>query len=482
MNGHTRLSLPAPEPAVATPGPWSFERLLPSHTRYAALVGMVLMLWGLGGRDPLLMAGVGFSFVLIVHLSWRFGEPPAVVFALVYSWLQFAVTPIRAHLIDAEVDGMYGGYPVTEATWLGLAAVVCWALGFRLAQWGHPPIALPSRTEISLPGAILLHLFFVWLAGSIFYLAPPVLKGALPAIEMVSLGTLLMLGLVAYRTPGQWYWFWLVLGVTIVASLGTFFADFQKPLIVALLVLLTAPGGLRLRQVVPATVLVVTALVLGVLWTAVKSPYRDYLSKGTGAQVVLVERDDAVARLVDMVLDLDRERLAGAVDAMWDRIAYVEFFASALSTVPRIVPHQDGEIWRAAVEHVLMPRILFPNKPILDDTRHTERFITHIQHSARDTSISIGFPAEAYVDFGVPWMFLPILALGVFQGLLFRTVLNLWRPYPYFAAAVIVAFGLGIGDAGGNAAKVLAATIYVFLVLAGLRLAMLTAFAIQRRG
>lgn len=482
MNGHSSPSVPVPEPAVATPGPWSVERSLPAHTRYAVLVGLALTLWGLGGRDPLLMAGVGLSFVLIVHLTWRIGEPPAVVFAMAYSWLQFAVTPIRARLSDAEVDAMYAGYPVTEATWFGLGAVVCWALGFRLAQWRHPPIVVPKQREIGLPGAILLHLFFVWLAGSIFYLAPPVLKGALPALEMVSLGTLLMLGLVAYRTPGQWYWFWLVLGATVLSSLGTFFADFQRPLIVALLVLLTVPGGLRLRQVVPATVLVLTASVLGVLWTAVKSPYRDYLSRGTGAQVVLVEREEAIARLVDMVMDLDRERLVGAVDAMWDRIAYVEFFASALSTVPRIVPHQEGDVWRAAVEHVLMPRILFPNKPILDDTLHTERFITHIQHSARDTSISIGFPAEAYVDFGVPWMFLPILALGVFQGLLFRTLLNLWRPYPYFAAAVIVAYGLGVGDAGGNVAKVLAGSIYVFLVLAGLRLAMLMALAIQRRG
>ena len=36
------------------------------------------------------------------------------------------------------------------------------------------------------------------------------------------------------------------------------------------------------------------------------------------------------------------------------------------------------------------------------------------------TSIGIGYMAESYIDFGPIYMFVPILLLGVFYGLIYR--------------------------------------------------------------
>ena len=62
------------------------------------------------------------------------------------------------------------------------------------------------------------------------------------------------------------------------------------------------------------------------------------------------------------------------------------------------------------------------------------------------TSIGIGYMAESYVDFGPVLMFLPILLLGVFYGLIYRLfVIN----------SRYVLLGCGIATAilvfGGNA-------------------------------
>jgi hypothetical protein len=36
------------------------------------------------------------------------------------------------------------------------------------------------------------------------------------------------------------------------------------------------------------------------------------------------------------------------------------------------------------------------------------------------TSIAFGYAAESYVDFGIPWMFLPVAAYGALMGVAYR--------------------------------------------------------------
>ena len=78
-----------------------------------------------------------------------------------------------------------------------------------------------------------------------------------------------------------------------------------------------------------------------------------------------------------------------------------------------------------AIKHVLLPRFLFPNKPALDDSARAS-YYTGIEVAGVEegTSIGIGYMGESYIDFGPIGMFVPILCLGLFYGLIYRFFVN----------------------------------------------------------
>ena len=76
------------------------------------------------------------------------------------------------------------------------------------------------------------------------------------------------------------------------------------------------------------------------------------------------------------------------------------------------------------------------------------------QRTSRDTSISMGYMAEAYIDFGPIFMFLPIAGLGLFIGAFYRRLLS--RP--------------GLGAALGVALAPFALMPALFLEISSLKL------------
>jgi hypothetical protein len=97
------------------------------------------------------------------------------------------------------------------------------------------------------------------------------------------------------------------------------------------------------------------------------------------------------------------------------------------------------------VQHVLTPRVLFPDKSTLDDSKITTALLR--RKITSDTSISVGYIAQAHVDFGVPGMFLPVLIIGVMIGAAAKYFMT--RPAPllireaFTTATLFLAFPFG---------------------------------------
>ena len=70
--------------------------------------------------------------------------------------------------------------------------------------------------------------------------------------------------------------------------------------------------------------------------------------------------------------------------------------------------------YSAAVQNVLMPRILFPDKARLNDSKITMALLGGFID--KDTSIGVGYVAQAQVDFGFPGLLLPVLLIGFMIG------------------------------------------------------------------
>jgi hypothetical protein len=148
------------------------------------------------------------------------------------------------------------------------------------------------------------------------------------------------------------------------------------------------------------------------------------VSAGTGGQVVAVDYGTAMAKLAELVGALDDEALTQASKALVRRLSYVEYFAATIDYVPSIMPHENGAIMWDAISRPFMPRILFSDKSIIDDTKRTNFYTGGIAGLYTDTSISLGWIAEMYIDFGKFLMMGVIFLIGYFYGRIYRWCLN----------------------------------------------------------
>jgi hypothetical protein len=212
-----------------------------------------------------------------------------------------------------------------------------------------------------------------------------------------------------------------------------------------------------------ATVLVL--LFAATLWEGgIKPAWRFAGATGTPLQKV-----QAFYRLSSQAVA--QVELDEAFEALVRRVSSVEQFANVLERVPAFIPHEGGRLTWQAVQHVVMPRILFPNKPVLWDTVLVERYAGWTVRAG--TSVGIGYMAEFYVDFGRLGMYVPLFLFGALIGLIYSAFRLAAPSHQLFQATVTAIFLTFFLTYEGNFAKLLgafllqSAVFYLLLLMAG---------------
>jgi hypothetical protein len=366
-------------------------------------------------------------------LLWRPGEPPILLFIFLYQWVQAAIGLFYGNLLGIPIDGVATHAGRHEmAVFLLLTGLLALALAARLTA-GPSVRGLFPRVQAFVaarPFSFWLSVFvgawiFSVVCGSLAAVAGG-LRQPLLALSGIKWAAFVLLTLATFAIPGRPKAVWLaVFGLEFVLSIGGFFSSFKEVFFYALIGLAASDVRFKARMVLPAAVLIGALLFLGLVWTAIKGEYRGFVNAGTGQQDVLVDYPDRVAELVRIASQLDGQDLSDAADQMARRIMYFELFGVALDYVPEISPHADGEIWGQAVLRTFAPRLLFPDKRVINDSELTNRYTgLGVASYLEGTSISMGYMAEAYIDFGPLFMFVPIAALGLFIGYFHRWLLS----------------------------------------------------------
>lgn len=453
---------------------------LPPGALAVAATVVSALLMALASANPALTAGSLFVPVALVWMLWRRGEPPALLFAMGYHWLQATVLVFRANLEGSNLSEMEYGPMVGTATWLTLAGIMTVAVGMR---WGagrpsgekhaHAVTAVATKLSVErLTAATLIAIVFSILVGGIAFSVPGL---AQPLLALVSLRWVLVFVL-TFTVLAQrrgYRWLLVVLAIEVVVGFMGYFSGFRDVLVVMLLAALTMPAQVRRMRLRTAAVLAVTVLLLGVVWTGIKTEYRDFLNQGTRQQVVLVPMAQRVSKLASLVAALDADRMAVAVEQLADRVTYVYYFGKTLEAVPAYIPHTGGKLWHEALMNSLVPRALDPDKPVIDDSARTGTYTgMSVAGAEQGASISLGYMAESYVDFGRLGMMLPLLVWGLLLGRLYRWLIDA-TPYP------LVGYGTGAVLAGLGAAALETSNLKM---LAGIMLVFLTLYAAQRLG
>jgi hypothetical protein len=445
--------------------------------------GALFCLAGLFSSNPLLTVASVAALLAMFTLLWRPGEPPVLFYAIAYQWLQATILVFSADLqglalddLDHRLISLQGGQTqvyLEPATWLTLAGLLAVSLGMRLAA--GPPTGQkmlgtfaaatanisPNRAFaaciLSMAAASFIESFLFLLPG----LSQPLLALANLHWVIVYIFTYVVL------TQQRGY---AALALIFTMELGVgflgFFSEFKTVLVVMLLAALSIPMALRGRRLWVAGAIVALMVVFGTVWSAIKVEYRDFLNQGTKDQVVLVSKSQQIEELGRLLGDFDRDRFAQGAGDLVRRLTYVYFFSEAMQMVPKFIPHEEGALWGDAIYRTLVPRLLDPDKTAIDDSERTAEY-TGLQIIGGDhgTSVSMGYVAESYIDFGPIFMMLPLCLWGSLVGYAYRSFT--WaKPHALFSygcVTIVVLMNASVLEQSN--AKMVAGVVMSWLVM-----------------
>jgi hypothetical protein len=393
------------------------------------VIAAALIVWGSFSANPLLTPAAIIAILAIVFLLWRPGEPPVLLLACAMQWLQATAPIFYTDVYNTSLQQASGSTEFETATWLSLVAVLVFAIGMRAAlirsgqSQGRSLLADGLRVDIR-------KAFFAYLATFLVAFVIERIAFSVPAITqpLIAIITLkwTVVFIVAYSVIEQRRGYGFLAVVTLVETaigLLGFFSSFKSVFFFLLIAAMTSPLAMRGRRLGMTLAVAVVLFFFGVVWTAIKAEYRDFVNQGTGEQVELVSTEQKVGKLTDLVSDLTWENFIDGLDAMIVRVGYTKFFALTLLNVPDHVPHENGALWAGALKQIVTPRLFFPEKAAINDSERTALYAgIDLAGAEQGTSITLGYVAESYIDFGPIWRFAPIFLLGLFFGLIYRVL------------------------------------------------------------
>lgn len=392
------------------------------------LAGGLVMLGGFGPNFLLSLFG---AIVLLagVHLLWRPGESPIFLLVFGYQWLQASIKTLQASIVGSNLNELsnYGG-DIETASYLSLLGLLFLAIGMRWGAGRRLPGVSQAASELALRYGMVSWFKLYLLSFGVAALAlvatrqAPALAQLLLALAGFKWAFFFMLTYAAFLRPFSERRLWLLaFSLEFMLGFGGFFSGFTKVLLFSLMGVMAA--GVRITQgkVFALSVLCTLCLAFGLLWTAVKVEYRDFVSGGVEAQIVSTDYATSLTKLGSLVMNLDQQKLGVASENFISRLTYVDFFGATLKQVPNVVPHTYGALWLDAIVRPFMPRLLFPSKSEIQDSERTREYSgVSVAGAEQGTSISIGYMGESYIDFGPVLMLIPILGFGWFLGRIYR--------------------------------------------------------------
>lgn len=383
----------------------------------------------------------GLSAILLVFLakaSWRDNEPKIIFFGVIFYWMT---------VCTLMVYGIFFNKPMIELTltpttfiytsYLSLLATLCYSGGLLLAINKieiHEEIELFRELE-KFDGKKLLLFYSIYSFVASFFggfvLSLGGFSQAGVALIWVKWAFLTLLIIHTLLFPSNQKWVFLILLFEVVLSFSGFWSSFKDYLFMAAASFLTFSSKINLKRVIQVAIFGVLTFFLMVVWSVVKGDYRAYLTGGQKTQVYNTEdKTGNLQKLSELVAEKFnkenyKENFDKGVEALANRVAYTEYFAMSVQQVPEVLPYENGALLMAGLEHVLKPRLFFPDKKSIDDSYLTSKY-TGRQFSGADqgVSFSLGLVAERYIDYGPVMMFIPIFFFGFLIGYIYRYIIS----------------------------------------------------------
>lgn len=406
-----------------------------------------------------LIGGALLVLLGIVGCVWRRGEPPILAFCLTYQWL-FIVTGYFYLMITDTYPGFKRLGMIETAVGLSLLGLLVLVAGIRIGRYAIEPrsdsaqvqdgVVEPSysveRLCVWVVGLYTVNWFIRIVPMAILFDAAQVIYNIL-AIRGIIFALLLF---VVLQQRAKYRYAILAFVYVFIPQFASMMSHFKESIFLFIIAMLGqwrpwSPsqaeryGSARIAwTMVGATI---ALLAMAVLWEGgIKPKWRPAIMYGTVTGSPFQKLKAFVAISTEAAIDLD---LPLAAEALASRLSSSPgYFSRVLERVPEVVPYERGGLTRRALLHIVTPRFLFPDKLNLGgDSWLVWKYAgVRLADERQGTSVGLSYMAEFYIDFGVPGMFLPLFAYGLFIGVVYQSVRLVAPSSALFHSAITVIF------------------------------------------
>jgi hypothetical protein len=423
------------------------------------------------------LAGLAVAALITIWRLLRHEEeegPPVLALAMTIQWLQ-----VTAGLFYTGVTGRplsaTDGPDTDRMVLIGLGCVMALTVGLWFgAHQVRARMPKPEHAPNELVGwRLLVGLYFgaLVVTGVMQQLAwsYPTLTQAIFALSFTHLAILFLMLRRLTRPVLRPELIVPLLALEVALGFTGYFSNFKEPLLLAGLAMLETFDTRRLQHWLVGAGL---AAVLGtalVTWMGVRTEYRQEIDEQwlDSSRTARLQRMQAL--LTEWLRERD-DRVQHDLDVLADRVWAIYYPSLAIGRVPDVLPHTDGELMTGALVHLVTPRIMFPNKPDLPSDSDLVRKYSgvYVAGIEQNTSIAFGYAAEAYVDFGVPMMFVPVVLFGVFMGVMYEWFLRTLQHRELAVTLVTVVFWLALYLFERSFARTIGLSLTMMVYLGGL--------------
>lgn len=412
-------------------------------------------------------------------LFWIDKQPNVLFWGMMMQWLYASMQLLYANLLQVTLeerleDGVFPAKRMDDATLLSVIGLYFFGLGLFLAIRKLKILDIREVLDYYSPRKIFM--LYVIASVIIYFTAP--LIWFFPSIVQyvyfffyIKWGFFIIAFYVVHKRARHFRkYLYGFIALEIVLSFSSFFAGgFINIATYTFVAVLLLQPKLTFRSYLFITAGAVVLFHFMILWTAIKGEYRSFVSKGKRVQAVLVSREESNAKFVELISNVSGKQYEEAIVRLVDRIGYIQFFGAALDYVPDKKPFQQGQIYLSAVQHYLVPRFINPNKAVLDDSKHTSEFTgIKVSGMSEASSFSLGYVADAYIDFGPFYMFLVLFAFGYLFGIFYKYLARK-SPNELWVWILTGPFFLLVNIYGTDTKKALGWILIYFLTVAVLR-------------
>jgi hypothetical protein len=397
------------------------------------VVGVASLVLSVLSRDSMLFLYGMAVIIFLVSIMYNEAEPPVLLFSAVMAWLFY-----QGQLINALVKGeqliQLGYYSATRPTivWLGLTAILVFFTGIYLINRHRPtPKFMEVRAflmKINLERLLLVYIvvnFLLITIGNYIWLLPG-LTQPFYMLAQFKWTFFFLLFVTVFAQDRMKFWLLCITVVDIALSFFSFFSHFKEPIYFSFISFwIFYFRASPLFRIIPIFLIVLT-FYFGAYWSAIKDEYRNFLNHGTGAQTVVVSRGEAYSKLTDLLSNVQPKDLDTGIEDLVTRLSWIGAFDAVYNHVPKVVRHTNGDLWMEGITRPFLPRLIFPNKSSLADSKELN-YYSGLHVDEKNTSISLSTVAGSYIDFGSWGMFVPIFLAGLFCGWLYRKTIRFGR-------------------------------------------------------